>query len=340
MELPFEAAKGVSEKALGVKFPALMRVVLPGLLASAALYPSVAWSLRQLPPSLEGWVKLVAYAVLVVILGALISTLSNEVYKVYEGRIWWPKCLREWSCARQQERVNRLRWEADAALARSDRTRYNEIWYQLRSYPLDEHGQPQATYPTLLGNILAGYEEYPGNRYGMDSIFFWPRIWLQMEKETKEEIDSQWSVADGFLTLSVISLVGGVLWMGQALVASLGLASFAIPLQLPCWAALVGVAWLLLGYLCYRLSLPFHRENGEVYKSIFDLYRSTIWEMTSLRPQEKEVWKATWLYLQYLRFKCPNCGKSNSAASKQCEHCGFGLAEITQHWRSSGEFPR
>ena len=340
MALPFEAAKGVSEKALGVKFPVLMRVVLPGLLATAVLYPTVAWSLRRLPAGSEvAWLRLAGFAVLVFILGALISTLSGEVYKVYEGRTLWPQRLFQWARGRQQARIQRLLRKADEARARSETARYNEIWYQLRLYPVDEKGDPEATYPTLLGNLLAGYEDYPRNRYGMDSIFFWPRIWLQLEKEKKDEIDSQWSVADGFLTLSVISVVGGALWIVQAGWSALDLATFHIPLDSPGWSAFAGLGWFVLGYFWYRLSLPFHRDNGEIYKSIFDVYRNKVLDMTQLRPQEKELWTATWAYLQYLVLKCPNCGNYNSPASEKCATCGIGLKELIRTWRSTGKLP-
>jgi hypothetical protein len=50
---------------------------------------------------------------------------------------------------------------------------------------------------------------------------------------------------------------------------------------------------LVVGYGFYRLSLPFHRQNGEVFKSIFDLYRGKIREALELKPLEKETWDAT-----------------------------------------------
>jgi hypothetical protein len=340
MDLPFEATKGAAENLLGVRFPVLMRVVLPGILATGVLYPSVGWALSHFASASPfSWEQIAVYAAGTFLLGALISTLNNEIYKIYEGRIFWPRVLRDWALGRQQARVGKLQKAAAAARARGDNAAYSEIWYQLRIYPLDEKGQPQAARPTRLGNILAGYEEYPNNRYGMDSVFYWPRIWLQIDKDKKEEIDSQWSLADGFLTLSAISLAGGVVWILQSLAFALGAVSFSIPLRSPGKAALASAGWLLLGYVWYRLSLPLHRENGEVFKSIFDLYRSKVWNLTHLRPNEKELWKATWAYLQYLRLKCPNCGKSNIATSDKCASCGFGLTEHRNTLRDSGKFP-
>lgn len=335
--LGFEAAKGAAEKVLGVKLPILMRMVLPGLLATAVLYPAVAWALGHLPVDPGyAWIRLVAYGAGVFVLGGLISTVSSEVYKVYEGRIGWPDGLSRWARARQQARVDRLMARADAASADE---RYNEIWYQLRVYPTDDSGKPIATHPTRIGNILAGYEQYPGTRYSMDSVFYWPRIWLQMDKDQRAEIDAQWSVADGFLTLSVISFAGGAAWAMQALASLVGIGSQGLPFASAAISALAGAGWVVLGYGWYRLSLPFHRENGEVFKSIFDIYRNKVWDLTCLKPQERETWMATWAYLQYQSLRCPNCGNLTDMAPDQCTVCGFGLLELKRNLSGTGRFP-
>ena len=338
MELGFEAAKGAAEKVLGVKLPIFMRMVLPGLLATAVLYRQTAWALAHLPGDADrSWMRLVGYGVLVLVTGALISTLNSEIYKIYEGRILWPRALRAWATAIQQNRVDRLlKATRDESLSDEE---YAEIWYQLRVYPTGDKGEQTATHPTRIGNILAGYEQYPLNRYDMDSVFYWPRIWLQMDKDKKEEIDGQWSVADGFLTLSAIAVLGGGLWIVQALLAAFGLSTRGLPLSSALWAALAGFVWFVLGYGWYRLSLPFHRENGEVFKSVFDLYRDKVWSMTSLKSREKEAWEAAWLYLQYHLLKCPNCGQQTKAALDSCQNCGFGLAEWKRQFRDSGQFP-
>lgn len=339
MELGFEAAKGAAEKVTGLKLPALMRIVLPGLLITGVLYRSTAWALGYLPSDAEhAWLRLVAYALLVFVSGALVSTLNSELYKIYEGRTFWPRRLFGWAQARQQARVTKLLAAADDAQTNAE---YDEVWYQLRVYPTNAQGEPEATHPTHIGNILAGYEQYPATRYNMDSVFYWPRIWLQLDKDEKEEIDSQWSIADGFLTLSAVSVGGGLIWLAQALVAvTSGFGRKAVPTNSLWGATVAGVAFIGLGYLWYRLSLPFHRENGEAFKSIFDVYRSKVWDLTNLKPHEKHAWGAAWAYLQYQMIVCPNCRKMTAIQSDACEKCGFGLKEAKRSLDNSGEFPR
>jgi len=336
MEPGFEAAKGAAEKLFGVQFPVFMRIILPGLMASAVFYPAIGWALGHLPGDPDHlWERILGYAALVVLLGALISTLNSEIYKIYEGRTHWPSGLKAWGIRRQQAQVDKLQKTISSAATQAE---YDEAWSELRVYPTSDRGDPEATHPTRIGNILAGYEQYPNTRYGMDSVFYWPRIWLQIDKDVKEEIDSQWSVADGFLTLSAIAYAGAAIWLAQALLAIFGIGLAWLAFGTASLATLAVPAWLAIGYISYELSLPFHRENGEVFKSIFDVHREKVRNMITFKPNEKETWRAAWAYLQYQAMKCPNCGKYTNGADK-CDKCGFGLAERNKSFLDSGKFP-
>ncbi|HJX84937.1 MAG TPA: hypothetical protein VJ723_11385 [Candidatus Angelobacter sp.] len=340
MEVPFEAAKGVAEKVLNVRFPIIMRVFFPGALALGALYVQARQMLRALPSPLDGaWEKLAVVAGVIFGLGVMVSALTNEIYKIYEGRTCWPKRLFDLGVRRQSERVKRLRNEAKKA---GSGPKYDELWYELRIYPQDENGDPVAKQPTLLGNILAGYESYPMDRYGMDSVFYWPRIWLTVEKEKKEEIDSQWSVADGFLLLSAVSLLAGLLWMLEAAGKAVDFISFPIPLANEGICFFAGLGWIALGYGLYRLSLSYHRDNGEVFKAIFDLYRDKIRGMMCLDPDDKAAWTAGWAYLQYRVYQpvpCRKCGTLNTFGSKKCKSCAAEMCPPNPDRKSQDKSP-
>lgn len=343
MALGFEAAGGIAEKLLpGVSLPILMNIVLPGLLAGAALYPFTSGALRNfLSLDVEkSWPQLLIAAGAVVVLGALVSALNGEFYKVYEGRTAWPTRLSDWGIARQQRRVEQLYRKADAEKG-VNQQRYDEYWYRLRIYPIHaETGRRYATHPTLLGNLLKGYEQYPDNRYGMDSVFYWPRLWLVIDKDQKEEIGKSWAIADGLLNLSAVSVLAGLFWLAAFTGAEFELlGSRWFPVGDALFESIVAIAgWFVLGYALYRLSLPFHRQNGEIFKSLFDLYRDKLRKMTSLAPRESELWEAAWAYLQYLRIPCPNCGKGTiSVITKDCSNtnCGAHLPDVVANfWRS------
>lgn len=314
----FEGAKGVAEKVLAVRFPVIMRVFLPGALALIACNREMQALFDLIPSNAEFWMKAALIGIALFTLGVIVSCFSNKLYEIYEGRILWPSWVFKLGTRLQAKRVGRLSSAAHAASGPS----YNELWYKLRIYPLNEKGEPEATHPTLLGNILAGYEQYPFLRYGMDSVFYWPRIWLVVEKEKKDEIDEQWSIADGVLLLSAVSFFSALLWIVESVLAALCVFRFTLVAHVA-YHLLAAAGWILLGYALYRFSLPYHRDNGERFKAIFDLYRQKLVAMTSI--EDKDVWLSNWSYLQYYRFVCQKCHKSNFAGAKMCTACGASL---------------
>lgn len=316
-----------------VRFPVFMRVVLPGALAAAVLFPFTAFkvamfavdSLKDLE---EHAMRLLLLCALIFVCGALIAALNGEIYKVYEGRTFWPGRLRLWGLRRQQRRVDRLRSYAVYVSSPDPRieNRRLESWEQLRIYPVSD-GEYYADKPTRLGNILAGYEQYPDTRYGMSSVFYFPRIWMRMEKEKKKEIDGGWAVADGFLSLSAAAAGGGVLWVLAGVLGAFDLFWWHVPFGDSGKSILGGVGLLILAYLFYRVSLPFHLQNGEIFKAIFDLYRSKAWPMTEIAPGELQAWDRAWLYYQHRRLVCRVCGKEKAGAEpvlpgQPCPNCG------------------
>jgi hypothetical protein len=78
-------------------------------------------------------------------------------------------------------------------------------------WPVDEGGDPYALYPTQLGNILAGFELYPKVKYGIDAIFYWYRLWVSLDKDLREEIDTVQAVVDSTLYVSFTLYVSAAL---------------------------------------------------------------------------------------------------------------------------------
>jgi len=319
-----EALKGVSEKLIPmVRSPLLMRTLLPGVAATAVIYPCLRIDVVFSSEKIENLYRpAIGISLLILLLGLLLSFVSNDIYRIYEGRIFWPQKIFDALLHLQQARVKMLR-NAAAKAEDEKPLKYREFWYLLRRYPTDENGDPCASHPTLLGNIIAAYEGYPLSRYGMDGVFYWTRIWLQMEREKKDEIESVWCVADGLVTLSAVGYGGALFWLTIGIARALGL---AIVLNVPYHPFLITTGLLTLGYLFYRLSLPCTRANGEVFKAVFDLYRNQLMVMAEIGPVETERWRGVWSYLQYLLVHCASCGKYYAAKGNQCPSCGFPKA--------------
>lgn len=330
--------KGIAEKSSAIGVPFVMRVLLPGLLGAVLLFPLVIDPAPMFDDPEKHWVALLIALAFVLLLGVIISAVSGGFYVVFEGRSLWPERLRTRGIAKQQHRVNRL-MAAQQVIKSKNKAKYDEIWSKLRAYPTDDDKEdPYAAQPTLLGNILYAYEDYPRKRYGMDAVFYWTRIWMDMEAEKKQQIENAWSLADGFVSLAAVSLIGGILWIVLGLLDAFDLSPARMPVG--GWTFLAGIGFVMLGYIFYRTSLPFNRANGELFKSIFDLYRGKAETMLKLKPNEKSLWESSWAYLQYGLIHCTSCGKYNVIAASTCAHCQKPLDKTVRDFSSSGEFPQ
>lgn len=261
------------------------------------------------------------------IMGMFLTLFRNVIYRVYEGRLLWPARLHDSITTRMERKVKKR-----LALSREQKpssTRKRELWYWLRLFPLDEKGDPTAVRPTLMGNILEGYETYPDRRYGMDSVFYWYRLYPSLPETFTNHADMASASADTLMFASTSALLSG---LAYAILGGLGLLYDALPsltflsftTSLPSSGVIfpLAILYLVLFYLFYRASIPLHRTNGEFYKAAFDLYRNNIKGMTEISEEEKEKWHKTWTYLQYMYIQCSKCTKYFFSEEAKCPYCG------------------
>lgn len=330
MEASMKSVEGVAKLPASLTTPLAVRVIFPGLLVSFILYPFVSnipkfWNvlltfkINETTYSLQ-WGPLLL-ALTSVLWGSLITSLNSYIYGIYAGRLLWPQWLEKRMVDRRQAIITTFRAEADKLKSGA---RYNQLWYKLGAYPIGKDGDPYASAPTLLGNILAEFEGYPKLRYGMDGAFYWKRIWLSLDKDRRKEIDSKWCIGDGLLYTSAICVSGAVLWMTAALLSFLG---WPQPERLPFHSqpgCLMGAFLLLLAaWLMYLADLPFQRANGNIFKIVFDIYRPQISPMLSWGPAESRRWRGAWAYLNYLFIECAVCKNSYSVLLDRCDVCNY-----------------
>jgi hypothetical protein len=202
--------------------------------------------------------------------------LTDPIYRTYEGLQGWPPWLREARTRAWQAKVGAL-------YARQKRRGpdYNALWGVLQDFPTDAAGRPTATRPTRLGNILNQSEQdYPVKRYGLSGPFYWPRLWLLLDKDAREEISNQNAIADGLLLLSAGAVVLGALYLtlglASAVLGPLGATFLLMTPEERLVAGVGGIGLFLAAYLSYQLSLPAHIAYGRLFKSSFDVYRSKL----------------------------------------------------------------
>lgn len=275
---------------------------MPGFVSVAFMSPLIFWLTDSLPRvrAYEGQLILAA----ALFAGLALSALSDPIYEFFEGRRWWPSPIGRWRIKAWSDYVDGLLTQAQD----KDDPRYHERWAMLRTFPCrvstDDHiARPCATAPTRLGNILAAHENYPGTRYGMDAVFYWPRLWLTLSKETRDEIEQAWAPADGLIYSAASLALIGFLYIGGAAIFGLlrNLALF-LPRGDPLMYALWGLAAFSLALLLYWLSLPAHRENGSRLRSVFDLYRTNLVAMLPAASDDSVVWTGLRERLDYQEF--------------------------------------
>jgi hypothetical protein len=253
------------------------------------------------------------------LLGWLLIILDMPIYMLFEGRRFWPGPIRKLGLNSEEKRLKKI-IQTQEKYIKSDRPKYLEATVEKRKFPMSETGQYEVRFPTRLGNTITAYETYPNSRYGMDAIFYWYRIWLKLDKDTREDIDNRSALVDSALYSSFALFVSGLAWFVYAIVHTLTSAKLMyVPRLAITWP--IFLAFLVSGYLTYRLSVYLHSQFGEVFKSTFDVYgkeldvSDIVKEIATitndpelLNRSRREQFKSAWRYLHNYRVKCPICG--------------------------------
>lgn len=288
-------------KGLDFGLPFFYRVVLPGAVVGAVLLPLLHLFTPALPPD----VQLIEDIGLAAIVGIALSALSAALYEFYEGRRLWPSRLYLNRIAASDARMRRIHKEAVEAYERradpAEQRRYDDRTSLLRrEFMINTDGAPIVVAPTRLGNILAAYRHYPMDRYGMSAPFYWERLWLAIDKDTREEIDKGWAPADCFVHMAGGLVIAGMLYGLVTLVIVLfGIWWHldALPVALP--LGLAAATLLIASYISYGLSLPMHVATGESFKAVFDLHRPKLADMNVGSDADRQRWYALWNTLQH-----------------------------------------
>lgn len=125
---------------------------------------------------------------------------------------------------------------------------------QLERYPA-----PDDMLPTLLGNTLRAGERSAGERYGLDTVRSWSRLYYQLPDTLQRDVADLHAEVDG----------------GARVAIALGIAGIAgFPVLLPHgWWNLVWLSAMALSWVAYRGTIAAASSLKVVLASAFDLYR-------------------------------------------------------------------
>lgn len=222
--------------------------------------------------------EIVAFLVWIYLFSNVVSSALTPLLRFYEGywRFPWAKYFIKLGKTWHQKKLGSL----EAALS-SDQQAYNQI-YQLYPLPSDM----DEVMPTMLGNILKNAELYPRDRYQIDSVLVWPRLYRLFPADFVEDIVAVRGALDFMLVIGSLGGAFAVLSGGYLLV-----------MRSPWWLFLL-CFWggLAVAMLAYRSSLSNAQLVGTQIKIAFDLYREEL--LTQMRiplpttqQEEKEIWK-------------------------------------------------
>ncbi|WP_435589440.1 hypothetical protein [Micromonospora chalcea] len=191
----------------------------------------------------------------------------TRMYEGYWGSLRWAQA---WARRRQVRR-----WEL-----LSGETGYRTMYSR---FPLDR----EDIMPTRLGNVFRAAEGYTQDRYGMDAVFFWPRLYPLLPEPLRVELAGLRSVIDLTLVSATFAGVLSVLVVAFAGAADLGLAR----------TLLLATALLLLFRLLYLWSVSAAARYCELVRSAFDISRRTLLAACGVRlpatlEEERQLWQA------------------------------------------------
>jgi hypothetical protein len=134
--------------------------------------------------------------------------------------------------------------------------------------------------PTALGNALRASEDRVGQRYGLESVIIWPRLFRVLPREFQEALDDEVTQLDVSarltVTWSIAAAVGSVVVLRDPHALA----------EHPAWGAIVACVWLL-ARLSYSSAVESALAHGSDVEVAIDLYRDRVVEAMRLPPTRK-----------------------------------------------------
>lgn len=236
-------------------------------------------------PSLHQALTLVAALVWVMLSAAVVRQLRFPTLRVLEG--YWPRVLdrlRGWLKARVAARLERQQAEfqqlAGKGVDRLDDPQLGE-YLRLDLALMQAPADPRYLMPTRLGNLLRAAEMAPRDRYGLDGVICWPRLWLLLPENVRNELTRARDGLDA----------AAELWLWGLLFLTLG-----------GWSPWPVAAGLILSLYAYRQALRAAEVYAALIQSAYDLHRFALyhalhWPRPANPAQEHAAGEALTQYL-------------------------------------------
>ncbi len=147
--------------------------------------------------------------------------------------------------------------------------------------------------PTTLGNVLRASEIYAYERYGIDGLTLWPRLFEVFPEQFVADLEDQNNRFVFMLNSSLLTYLLAAICLYAALMRQLNRGFLAVPAS---YYLKIGIGLLVAGYLLYRVGVNVAEDYGLSIRTGFDLYRFDL--LVKLRQplpttlmQERDTWE-------------------------------------------------
>lgn len=199
----------------------------------------------------------------------------------FEGYWEWPLGgkLQEWRRAYYQKVLAEIDLD----------TEYQKIYY---GFPFPD--EPEEVMPTRLGNILKNAELYPAQRYDIDAVVMWPRLYPLLPDAFARLLGSARGSLELMLVISSLSMLFAVVAS-----AYLWVTGGSWQLFLAC-----SLGGFLVAYLAYLSALEAALSYGALLKSAFDLYKGDLLQKMGYQsPNSLQEERTLWTKLHELVYR-------------------------------------
>lgn len=198
---------------------------------------------------------------------AIVQKGDRAMLRFLEG--YWPRWLnplrrsltqrylRRWQ--QNLNRWNELYSKGEDALTAEELNEYAQLDWLLVHSPT----RSNQFMPTRLGNILRASEYRSRNRYGLDAIACWPRLWLLLPDSTRKELQEARSALNTAVRNCLWSLL------------------FLIWMPLAWWAPLLA---LPAAWVSYCIALNTAAVYVDLIEATFDVHRHLLYQALRVQP--------------------------------------------------------
>jgi hypothetical protein len=198
--------------------------------------------------------------------GLIVDRLTTPTLRLLEG--YWPS----WMDGVRRRLIDRIQTRAkdeddewqrlgsvvlgpDANVATAEQV---AAFVRLDQRQRHRPSKPNRYMPTRIGNILRAAETWPNDKYGLDAVVIWPRLWLVLPEAPARELVAARAALD--------SAVAGVIW-------GLLFCVFGI------WTLIAVPVGLLVAICSLMFWVPNRAEVfGDLVEGTFDLHRMAVYE--------------------------------------------------------------